>query len=157
MNSTSRNCGSAASCAVTATAAGWPVDGSKVRVHRIAPPTLISPAATPLNAVAPNMLPGSAKRAAEPAAAPINIARNADRSVIVASPDIPRIPGAAGSNFPYYLGARPSNSQQAGVLEFYCVMAHQAGVIQQFCPVECIILSSSELLGRAPRAPQQRV
>jgi len=30
-------------------------------------------------------------------------------------------------------------------------MAHQAGVIQQFCPVECIILSSSELLGRAPR------
>jgi DNA invertase Pin-like site-specific DNA recombinase len=38
------------------------------------------------------------------------------------------------------LGARPSNSQQAEVLEFYCQMAHQVGVIQQFCPVECIIL-----------------
>jgi hypothetical protein len=50
------------------------------------------------------------------------------------------------------LGARPSNSQQAEVLEFYCRMAHQADAIQQFCPVECIILSSPELLGRAPRA-----
>src|SRR5580700_8988652 len=48
------------------------------------------------------------------------------------------------------LGARPSNSQQAEVLEFYCRMAHQAGVIQQLCPVGCIILSLSELLGRAP-------
>jgi hypothetical protein len=54
------------------------------------------------------------------------------------------------------LGARPSNSQQAEVLAFYCRMAHQAGAIQQFCPVECIILSSSELLGRAPRDPTQR-
>ena len=57
----------------------------------------------------------------------------------------------AASSFATMLGARPSNSQQAEVLEFYCRMAHQAGAIQQFRPVECIILSSSELLGRAPR------
>src|SRR6202023_3079377 len=50
------------------------------------------------------------------------------------------------------LGARLSNSQQAEVLEFYCRMAHQAGVIQQLCPVGCIILSLSELLGGAPSA-----
>jgi hypothetical protein len=54
------------------------------------------------------------------------------------------------------LGARPSNSQQAEVLEFYCRLPHQAGVIQQFFPVECIILSSSELPGRAPREDRAR-
>src|SRR5580693_8217374 len=60
------------------------------------------------------------------------------------------VPPSKGRHGPCRLGARPSNSQQAEVLEFYCRMAHLAGVIQQLCPVGCIILSLSELLGRAP-------